>query len=84
MKVTVFGTKKYDFTDNRTGAQKVGITAHYTCLSNNSNVKGLEYGKFGCAIENDYMYSLLNDLSLPCELDLEFNRYGNVIDFKIL
>ena len=41
MKVTVFGTKKYDFTDNRTGAQKVGITAHYTCLSNNSNVKGL-------------------------------------------
>lgn len=83
MKVKVFGTKKYDFTDSRSGERKVGITAHYTCVSNNANVKGLEYGKFGSVIDNP-MYGIIDNLNLPADLDIEFNRYGNVVDFEVL
>ena len=83
MKVTVFGTRKYDFTDKTTGERKVGITAHYTCESTESNVKGLEYGKFGVDI-NKPMYGIIDNLILPVRLDLEFNQYRKVIDFEVL
>ena len=83
MKVTVFGTRKYDFVDSRTDERKVGITAHYTCESNNADVKGLEYGKFGSAKDKP-MYGILDNLTLPAQLNLEFNRYGGVVDFEVI
>ena len=82
MKVKVFGTKKYDFKD-KNGVQRTGITAHYMNESNNVLVKGMEYGKFGAAIDKP-MYGIIDNLSLPADLDLEFDRYGNVIDFEVL
>lgn len=83
MKVTLFGTRKYDFVDNRTSERKVGITAHYTSVSSNESVRGLEYGKFSVGVVSP-MYVALDKLTLPCELNLEFNRYGNVVDFEVL
>ena len=83
MKVTVFGTRKYDFVDSTTGERKVGITAHYTCESHSSAVKGLEYGKFGSEIDKP-MYGHIDNLTLPAKLNVEFNQYRKVIDFEVL
>lgn len=83
MKVTVFGTKKWELKDERTGEFRRGITAHCTSDSLSPNVRGLEYSKFSVDI-NSPMYSVVEQIELPANLDLTFNRYGKVQDFEVL
>lgn len=83
MKVTVFGTRTWEMMDERSNEIRRGITAHYTTDSLNSSVRGLEYGKFSVPIDSP-MYGTVQNMQLPAELKLEFNRYGKVSDFEIV
>lgn len=83
MKVNVFGARTYSLRDEKTGELREGVTVHYTQNPTNSDWKGLEWGKFSVA-KSTPMYGTVMALTLPANLNLEFNRYGKVCDFEVL
>ena len=83
MKVEVFGVRPYEITDKDSGEIKKGVTAHYTQKAVSNGWRGLEYGKFSVDISSA-VYGTVMNMPLPAKIDVEFNRYGRVVDFEVV
>lgn len=81
-KLSVFGMQHVDFSD-KSGRQVQGISLHCMCSAPNQYWKGLGYTKLWFPLNSD-LYQQVASLPVPCELQVDFNRFGKPSSLDVL
>lgn len=80
-KMTVIGRKKLDFTPKGSTDPVVGL--HLFCTHKSPNVDG-EAGEKIFINQRSELYSDALKLTIPCEINVNFNRYGKPESFEVI
>ena len=80
-KMTVIGRKKLDFTPK--GQQEPVTGIHLHCTHSDPNADGLVGEKIFINVRSE-MYAQAAALTLPCEINVNFNRYGKPESFEFV
>lgn len=80
-KMTVIGRKKLDFTPK--GQQEPVTGVHLFCTHPATNSDGLVGEKIFINTRSE-MYPQAEALTFPCEINVNFNRYGKPESFEVI
>lgn len=80
-KMTAIGRKKLDFTPKGQTEPVVGVQLF--CTHPDSNTDGLKGEKFFINVTSP-LYASVAALTFPCDLEVNFNRYGKFESFTVV
>lgn len=73
----IIGIEKVDYTSKRTGNKVTGIKLYFTDPINEEKGEGLSCDNVFVSNE------LARDITLGDEVDILYNKYGNVVDVRL-
>ncbi len=80
-RMIAIGRRKLDFTP--AGSQEPVVGVHLFCTHPGDNVEGLMAERIFFNIRSE-LYGQVMALSFPCEIDVNFNRYGKPESFTVV